>query len=232
MSLAAGVIAAGHGERLRSQGVIKPLVSVLGAPLSAWVLRSLAQAGVRDVTLLHNSKGRELRTRLSGASVNIALDFLEADTASSWESFRLVARHLARTHAGFLMSTIDAIIPPAEVARFSALVEKTKPLAGLALTSFVDDEKPLWAALEKGLVTKLGPSVADKRLVTAGLYYVSREAAAKMPEAGTHSKLRDFLISLVESGAPVAGCELSKTVDVDRPEDVLEAETYLRSVTW
>jgi NDP-sugar pyrophosphorylase family protein len=232
VSLPAGVIAAGHGERLKQAGVIKPLVSVLGAPLSAWVLRSLAQAGVREVTLLHNSRGRELRARLSGGSINIGLSFLEADTASSFESFRLVSRHMAKTYDGFLMSTIDAIIPPAEVARFAAHVEKEKPLAGLALTSFVDDEKPLWAELSGGRVTALGPAVSDKRLVTAGLYYMTRAAVERMPEAAAFSSLREFLISLVESGAPVAGCELSKTVDVDRPEDVLEAESYLRSVTW
>ncbi len=229
---AAGVIAAGLGERLRSQGVIKPLVPVLGAPLSAWVLRSLAAAGVRDLTLLHNSSGRELRERLPTAVPSAKLSFLEADTASSWESFRLVARTLAAAQEAFLMSTVDAIIPPAEISRFVSEMARLRPLAGLALTGFVDDEKPLWADVKDDRVVRLGPACVEKKHVTAGLYYMTREAVAKMPEAATFSSLREFLISLVESGAPVGACVLSKTVDVDRPEDVREAESFLRSVTW
>lgn len=227
--LAAGVIAAGLGERLRSTGVIKPLVPVLGAPLSAWVLRSLAKAGVADVTLLHNQHGRALRARLPSEVPSLSFSFLEADTASSWESFRLVAKTLAETHDRFLMSTIDAIIPPAEVARFAAVCGEQP---GLALTSFVDDEKPLWADVEGDRVVRLGPAARENKHVTAGLYYMTRAAVAGMPEARAFSSLREFLISLVEGGAPVKACVLSKTVDVDRPEDVREAESYLRSVTW
>lgn len=229
MSLSAGVIAAGLGERLQGAGVIKPLVPVLGAPLSAWVLRSLAKAGVADVTLLHNTSGRALRARLPSDVPSLSFSFLEADTASSWESFRLVARTLAEKRERFLMSTIDALIPPAEVARFAAACGDNP---GLALTSFVDDEKPLWADVSDERIVRLGPSCTEKKYVTSGLYYMTRAAVEKMPAAATFSSLREFLISLVESGMPVKACVLSKTVDVDRPEDVREAESYLRSVTW
>lgn len=233
MTLAAGVIAAGLGERLKAAGTIKPLVPLLGKPLSAWVLRSLAQAGVDHITVLHNSSGWGVRDALAGVLPTTPLTFLQADTASSFESFRLVARRLADEHESFIMSTVDALIPPAEVARFAAAMKADKRVAGLALTSFVDDEKPLWADHKDGLVTALGPAAKQKTHVTSGLYYMTRAAALHLPGAGhTFKSLRRFLISLVESGAPVGACPLSKTVDVDRPEDVREAESYLRSVTW
>jgi hypothetical protein len=65
--------------------------------------------------------------------------------------------------------------------------------------------------------------------VTCGLYFMTRAAAARLPEPATHARLRDFWRTLVASGARVSGPTLSKTLDVDRPEDVAAAEAYLKS---
>ena len=45
---------------------------------------------------------------LSAAFPGFAFDFVTADTASSYESFRLVSRLLAKTEEAFLISTVDA----------------------------------------------------------------------------------------------------------------------------
>lgn len=232
---AAGIIAAGEGSRLapRSGGVVKPLVAVAGVSLAEWVARSLSACGVSEVTLLHNSRGGGVRATLRAAFPRLDWTFLQADTASSWESFRLVARSLAARHDSFLISTVDAIVPPAELARFAAEMERRGPAAGLALTDFIDDEKPLWADLDgEGRVTALGERATRRRLATAGVYYLSRPAVEALPQAESFSRLRDFWAALVAQGLPVAGVALGKTVDVDRPEDVRAAEAFLRSAPW
>ena len=227
----AGIIAAGLGSRLAGShpGLVKPLVPVAGRPLSHWVVASLRQAGVRHVTLLHNGDGRNVRDSLERAFPELRWTFLQADTASSWESFRLVSRSLAETAEFFLISTVDALVPPADAERFGSAASARNAEAGLALTSFIDDEKPLWAELnQEGLVTALGDACREKRWATCGLYYLTARAAARMPEPQAHSSLRRYLISLVDSGAPVAGVPLSKTLDIDRPEDVVQAEGFLK----
>jgi NDP-sugar pyrophosphorylase family protein len=230
MSFAAGVIAAGEGSRLaRSHpATIKPLVPVAGRPLSHWIVGTLRAAGARGLTVLTNSRGRAVPASLSGAFPGFAFDFVTADTASSYESFRLVSRRLAEREDAFLISTVDAIAPAGDVARFWAECRAARADAGLALTAHVDDEKPLWADADgEGLVSAVGEGAQTRRLVACGLYFMTRNSAERLPEPSTHARLRDFWRTLVASGARVSGPILSKTLDVDRPEDVVAAEAYL-----
>lgn len=227
--LRAGIIAAGDGLRLKAShpGVIKPLVPVAGRPLCHWVADSLRQAGVENLTVLFNSRGRRAQESLLAAFPNLRWTFLEADTASSWESFRLVARSLAETAADFVISTVDAIVSPAETRRFAEEARAAGAPAALALTSFVDDEKPLWADLgPDGRVTALGDAARARGHVTCGLYYLTADAVRAMPPAGAHGRLRDYLQSLVAAGG-VRGVSLSRTLDVDRPEDIRQAEGFV-----
>ena len=229
---AAGIIAAGLGERLRGShpGLPKPLVPVGGKPLVLWVARALFEAGVERLTVLLNTRGREAREELRRAFPGRRIDFLEADTPSSFASFRLVAKTLAAREERFLISTVDALVPPAEVRRFAAEAFGPGPgpraQAAVALTRFVDDEKPLWAELgDDGRVRAFGDAVARRETVTCGLYALTREAAASLPEAAP--RLRDFWTGLAASGAPVRGVVLTDTVDVDRPEDIPAAERLI-----
>ena len=232
MSFAAGVIAAGEGSRLAAShpGTVKPLVPVAGRPLSHWVVGTLKAAGARGLTVLTNSRGGAVPPSLTAAFPGLSFDFISRDTASSYESFRLVSRRLAEREDAFLISTVDALVPPADVARFWTECRQARADAGLALTAHVDDEKPLWADVDAaGLVTALGDDARARKLVTCGLYYMTRAAAERLPEPSAHRRLRDFWRSLVGEGARVLGPALSKTLDVDRPEDVRAAEAYLNA---
>ncbi len=229
----AAVIAAGEGSRLKNHStMIKPLVPVAGKPLIHWVVEGLESSGFRELTVLTNSRGAAVAPFLTSSFPGVKFEFVTADTASSFESFRLVSLRLAETEGGFVVSTVDALIKPEDVARFAAGCREAKADAGLALTAHVDDEKPLWADLdENGLVTALGGAAKTKRFVTSGLYYMTRKAAALLPAASAHARLRDFLGALVDGGARVSGIVLSKTLDVDRPEDLAAAEIFLTTET-
>jgi len=231
-TFSAGVIAAGEGSRLSAShpDVVKPLVPVAGRPLSHWTIGALRAAGARELTVLTNSRGTAVPPSLRAAFPDVAFDFLCADTASSFESFRLVGRHLAEKSEAFLISTVDAIVPDEDVARFWSECRAARADAGLALTAYVDDEKPLWADVDEfGLVTAVGAHARTRRLVTCGLYYLTRDAARRIPAASAHARLRDYWSALCAQGARVAGPTLSKTLDVDRPEDVSAAEAHLKS---
>ena len=225
----AGIIAAGDGLRLRSvHPGPKPLIPIAGKPLCHWVVSSLAAAGAESVTLLLNTKGRAVRESLERAFPAIAWRFLEKDTATSWESFRLVARTLAEDADSFVMSTVDALIPASEVARFASEAAASGAAAALALTSFIDDEKPLWAELSGSRVRALGEEAHVRTFATSGLYFLKAPTARRMPEASAFPSLRGYLSSLVSEGE-VAGVVLSKTLDVDRAEDIAQAESFLLS---
>ena len=226
----AGIIAAGDGSRLaRSHPeTVKPLVPVAGRPLAHWVVAGLKAAGAVQVTVLTNSRGTGVAPSLSASFPDLTFDFVCADTASSFESFRLVALRLAKDNDAFLISTVDALIPPPDIERFLKECLTARADAGLALTRFVDDEKPLWVDVdEAGLATAVGSDATSRRAVTCGLYYMTRAAAERLPQADVHARLRDFWTSLVRERARVAAVVLSKTLDVDRPQDVAAAAEFL-----
>lgn len=233
-----GIIAAGHGTRLSSgkTGVVKPLVPIAGTPLCHWVAGSLSRAGLRELTVVHNSAGRAVRESLTRAFPDLSWSFLERDTASSWETFRLLSLALAAEGEPFLISTVDALIAPASVRAFAARARELSADAALALTDFIDDEKPLWADLDPatGLVTALGADARGRALATAGLYYLTPAAVRLMPEASRFGALREYLGALARSGARLAGARVDKAVDVDRPEDVKAAEAFLKeaAASW
>lgn len=231
MTIAGGIIAAGEGSRLAAAhpGVPKPLVEVAGAPLCRWIVDSLAQAEITELTILLNSRGKDVRSFLERSFAGLTWTFLEKDTSSSWASFRLVAESLARTHADFLISTIDAILAPGEVARFCRTARASGCGAALALTDFIDDEKPLWADLTSdGRIAALGTDAKGRRYATAGLYYLTSRQAGSLSTAGSFDSLRGFLSALVRQGPRIAGVPVSKSIDVDRPEDIAAAEDFLR----
>lgn len=227
----AGIIAAGEGSRLASSGPVKPLVPVAGKPLMHWIVDGLMSAEVAAITVLTNSRGSAVPPSLTKAFPGVKFDFVSADTASSFESFRLVSLRLAETENDFVISTTDALIRPEDVKKFIVECRAARAEAGLALTTHVDDEKPLWADVDEvGLVRGLGENAKTRRFVTCGLYYMTRASASLLPAAGKHGRLRDYLSDLA-ADARVAGILLSKSLDVDRPSDLAAAEAFLTTET-
>lgn len=230
--IGAGIIAAGEGSRLRAHSsTIKPLLPIAGKPLMHWIVEGLKFSGADRITVLTNSRGTAVPPSLKAAFPEVNFDFVTADTASSFESFRLVSLRLAETEKDFLISTTDALIRRDDTAKFVKECRASRAEAGLALTAHVDDEKPLYADVDEvGLVRALGADAKTRRFVTCGLYYMTAAAAQRLPAANAHGRLRDFLSALAAE-ARVAGVTLSKSLDVDRPEDVAAAEAFLTTET-
>jgi NDP-sugar pyrophosphorylase family protein len=231
----AGLIAAGTGERLRSAGITvpKPLVDVAGRPLIDHVLGAVAAAGIDEVACIFNAEPESDAVeahcrRRSGGPV---LTIVRRTTPSSMESLFTLAPHLAGER--FLLLTVDAVFAP-EVLREFLSVASARGDADvvLAVTDFVDDEKPLRAALAgDGRVTALGADAAASPLVTAGFYVFHPRvfAAIEAARAARLTALRQWLGQLHARGARIDGVRIGKTVDVDRPSDIAAADAFVRS---
>jgi NDP-sugar pyrophosphorylase family protein len=79
-------------------------------------------------------------------------------------------------------------------------------------------------------IVAIGAAAAGARFATAGYYYVSPRVLDEADEArrGGVSALRAFLSRLVHGGYRVEGVLMPDSVDVDRPDDVVVAERFLR----
>jgi NDP-sugar pyrophosphorylase family protein len=221
--LQGGIIAAGHGTRLRADGyhASKPMAPVGGQPLIEHALDRFRAVGVGRVTVIINEASDDCRQWLNDQGQDLDLDVIVRTTPSSYASFELVAARLADWPA--LITTVDSILP---VADFRHFVRSAATFPGdavvLGLTGHVDDDNPLWATLDEsdGRILRLGGDSGSH--VTAGLYWLPAHEIAK-PPAG-FARLRDYLKWLVDGRRPVYGVVLPLVFDIDRAHDVEAAE--------
>jgi NDP-sugar pyrophosphorylase family protein len=222
LALRGGVIAAGHGTRLRADGyrVSKPMTPVGGQPLIGHALDRFRAVGVRKTTIIVNEGSDDCRQWLRDHAQDFDLEVIVRTTPSSYASFELVAARLAGAPA--IITTVDVVMP---VDAFQQFINSAARLPNdafvLGLTGHVDDENPLWATLdEDGRVLRLGGDRGSH--VTAGLYWLPAQSVAQ-PSA-RFERLRDYLKWLVDGGRPVYGVVLPLVFDIDRAHDVEAAE--------
>jgi len=231
----AAIIAAGLGERLREAGIVrpKPLVEVDGRPLIDHALDAVAAAGIDEAVCIFNaepaSDAVEAHCRARRGAPQLAI--VRRTTPNSMESLFALAPALAAGPA--LVLTVDAIFAPSVLTAFLAQVARHREAdVVLAATHFVDDEKPLRIALDGDQrVTALGGAAAASPLVTAGFYVFAPRvfteiAAARRLGLGA---LRQWLGHLLARGYRCYGASIGKTIDVDRPQDIATAETFIRA---
>lgn len=234
--LSGAIIAAGRGERLRaaSGGVPKPLVELDGQPLLVRQAHALANLGAVPVYAIINSETAAM-IRDRGIAMPHDLRIRVRDTANSMESLFALGERLEP--GLFLLATVDAVVPRAELARF--VEESRRKLesnddqrfdAMLAVTRWRGDRKPLFADITKdGLITRLGGG--ETFLVTAGIYLLPASIFALVNDARRLGldALRRFLAMLIERGVRLGAIEIEGAIDVDEASDLAAARTAIRS---
>jgi putative hydrolase of the HAD superfamily len=235
--LKAGVLAAGRGERLRTQSnQWKPLVKVGSQTLIEHVLNSMSEAGASEVVVIINEDSLAVRDHVAALEWPFILRWIVETTPTSMHSFlRLVETLAADGDEGpFLLSTVDTVAGAHTYARFIAAARSNQEAAvTLALTSPGNDEKPLFVRLAPGdsRIVAIGNAAKPSDYATAGVYAVR---ASILREAETARRdgidaLRTFLGRLLERGYQLAGIPIAESIDVDRPADIGTAEAFLRS---
>jgi NDP-sugar pyrophosphorylase family protein len=229
-SLRAGVLAAGRGERLRSQPTdLKPLARVGGATLIEHVLRSMGDAGATEVVVIINQESEAVRDHVVKSTWPFALRWLVETTPTSMHSFLRLVETLAADDADgpFLLSTVDTVAGPKAYADFIDRARREDAAITLALTSPGDDEKPLLVTTANSRIERFG----EGELATAGVYAV-RSMILREAEAARRDgldALRAFLARLLDRGYKLTGIPIAGSVDVDHPADIAAAEMLLRS---
>jgi NDP-sugar pyrophosphorylase family protein len=217
-----GIIAAGHGTRLRADGyrVSKPMVPVAGRPLIGLMLERFRAAGIRRLSIIINEASDDCGNWLRDHARDFDLDLIVRTTPSSYASFRTVADRLLGGPA--VITTVDAVMPPGDFCEFvDAAAGIADDAVALGVSDHIDDENPLWVTLDAdGRIRRLGGSNGTH--VTAGVYWLPERRPAE-PTA-SFARLRDYLGWLVAAHQPVRGIVLPRVFDIDRASDVAAAE--------
>lgn len=230
------VLAAGWGERLRDGGVTtpKPLVRVAGRPLVLHALAALHDAGADHAVLVVNEGfAAGVEDVLAEMPPALTVELVRRTTASSLETFSVAAGHLQAAPCA-LVAMVDGVFEPGAALSFG------REAAGLAddegligVTARRDDDKPLRVAFDaERRISAIGPGADDSPWSTAGLYRLPLRAFERAPAALAEGlgALRALLGELVPNGVPLRAHPLGEVIDVDRPDDLGDAER-LRSAS-
>lgn len=232
VSLRAGVLAAGRGERLRA-GVrdLKPLVRVGGETLIERVLNSMAETNASEVFVIINEDSSRVREQVAAKRWPFALHWIVETTPTSMHSFLRLIETLAAdgSEGPFLLSTVDTVAAPKVYADFVERAQAEPAAVTLALTLPGDDEKPLLVRVASG-ASRI-EAFGEGKYATAGVYSVRPSVLREAEEARRDGidSLRNLLGRLLERGYELAGIPIPRSIDVDRPADIEIAEKFLRS---
>ena len=252
------IIAAGEGSRLAQDGVSvpKPLVRIGGEPLIDRLVRVFLDNDATDICIICNEHMTAVadhlrmlqRSGLNGRTVPLRL--VVKTTPSSMHSFFELSRLLQTTAEGqqpttaaapstaqaepFILTTVDTVFREADFAAYVDAVRRQTAEGAdgvMAVTPFVDDEKPLWVATEGHAITGFHDQQNGCHLVSGGIYGLTAPALATLRrcvERG-ESRMRNFQRALIADGLHLQAYIINKVFDVDHQADIMRAEEFLSS---
>ncbi|MEZ3518880.1 MAG: NTP transferase domain-containing protein [Muribaculaceae bacterium] len=232
-----GIIAAGEGQRLADEGICvpKPLVEIQGCPMLERLLRIMEECGAERIVICTNGSMPELRRFIEAyePAPGVELIRLERVTSSSMHTFKEISTHL-RGRGRFIVTTVDTIFRQEDFSRYvDAWASAPRYVDALmAVTGFVDDEKPLWVSVNqadmkvRGFLDCQEPGV---EYVSGGIYGLSDSAVDVLDEciASGLSRMRNYQRALVERGLGVYAMPMGKILDVDHASDIEAANSFL-----
>lgn len=235
------IIAAGDGSRLKNEGVekVKPLVSVTpdGQPLIGRLLDIFSDCGAESVSVVVNPSMPEVEQYLRSLKPSFQLNILAKSTPSSLHTFAAVLNMIPANADKFIATTVDTIFIPEEFKQYSTTFEFDETADGyMGVTSFVDDEKPLY--VETDLTSEMRITTfsdtprgnSDFCFVSGGIYglrLAQAKGVAQQCLDGGVSRMRNYQRQLVDNGLLLRAYPFSKIIDVDHQSDIEKARELL-----
>lgn len=227
------IIAAGEGSRLAEEGidVPKPLVKLCGMPMIERLVNIFRKNGADEIVIIVNTLNRqteayvrEMMAREEGKDIRLVVK----TTPSSMHSFFELSRYLE--DAPFCLTTVDTIFRECEFADYIKAFKEGNVDGMMAVTDYVDDEKPLYVEVDEGMaITGFFDTPSDCRYISGGVYCLLPSALKTLRrcmEEG-RSRMRNFQRALVEDNLSLKAYPFQKILDVDHAADVEKAEEFL-----
>lgn len=227
------IIAAGEGSRLVQEGVQlpKPLVQLNDTPMIQRLIDIFLRCNAESISVIVNEQMTRVREYLEQLKLPVPLHLIVKSTPSSMHSFYEVSRNFK--FGKFCLTTVDTIFREDEFRRYVEAFEADRTMDGyMAVTSFIDDEKPLYIDVDSDLrITAFKDSPWDGvKYISGGVYGLTAPALAVLErcmEQGV-SRMRNYQRALVESGLNLRAYPFDKIIDVDHAGDIAVAEQFIK----
>lgn len=226
------IIAAGEGSRLAQEGVKKPkpLVELNGEPMIGRLINIFMRCNAESISIIVNSEMTEVKAYLDTVKLDIPFNVVVKSTPSSMHSFFELSRVMKP--GKFCLTTVDTIFREPDFARYIAAFEADSVSDGMmAVTPFIEDEKPLYVDVDADMNIKAFRDAAYEgaKYISGGVYALNDKAVKVLEDCMSRgvSRMRNFQRALIDAGLNLKAFAIDKIVDVDHAGDIEVAENFL-----
>ena len=228
------IIAAGEGSRLLEEGVAipKPLVQINGISLIDRLIEIFCNNNATSISIIVNNEMTEVQHHLRQMRLNIPLHLVVKSTPGSMHSFFELSPYLKEDK--FCLTTVDTVFKEDEFSAYiQDFITDNSHDGMMAVTDFVDDEKPLYVAVDPDtmLITEYLDSPSSYvHYVSGGIYCLSPQAIPVLHSCMNQGmyRMRNYQRQLIAEGMRLKAWPFRKIIDVDHVGDIEKAAAFLR----
>ncbi len=232
------VMVGGMGTRLLPLTENRPkiLLPVADRPCLWYLLRSLADAGIREVILACGYKS-ELMKRTIGDGSDLGIDIeysYEDEPLGTGGAMKLVEDRLDDTFVAANGDVFASIDIRGEILKH----QQTEAAVTIALTP-VENPCEFGIARTDGdgrileFKEKPKPEEVFSNLINAGVYILQKDVLQKVPENTFYDFSKDLVPALMAEGRRIQGYEIDGIwMDVGRPHDLLGANLAIADAEY
>ena len=225
------IIAAGEGSRLAEEGISlpKPLVKLNGREMIGRLIDIFVRNNAASVNIIVNKEMEQVQEYLSGIKLDIPFNVKVKSTPSSMHSFYELRNSLR--DGKFCLTTVDTIFKESDFSEYIRTFINSADTDGMmAVTSFIDDEKPLYVETDSNMNILNFLDKSDScKYISGGIYGLTPKAIDTLERCldSGQSRMRNYQRQLVADGLKLKAYAFPKIVDVDHAEDIEKAEAFL-----
>jgi len=230
------IIAAGKAERLRPLTSTKPkqLIPIGGRPQLEWLLKGVAEAGIKDVLLVTHYMEEKIKARFGdGKEYGVKLHYTrQEEMLGTGDAFRYAEKFAAGKD--FIGMNGDLYLSPGIIDEVvKAHEEGTLTVTGLERDPYLYGALRLQGDSVLGIVEKPAPGTAPSNVTNAGIYVFPSGIfdairATRLSPRG-EIEVTDSVNNLIAGGVRgrVHMLEEEDWLDIGHPWHVLEANTRI-----
>lgn len=226
-----GIIAAGEGSRLAQEGIEypKPLVPIGGVPLIERLIHIFSRHNAESISIIINEKQPQTLALLQKLEKKYPLNIVVKNTPSSMHSMYALSPHLRG--GKFCLTTVDTIFHEEQFTTYIETFEKSSIDGLMAVTEFIDDEKPLYVTTDNRMrITGFHDTAPENpQYISGGIYALSEKSLDTLERCivSGQSRMRNFQRNLISDGLCLNAYPMGKIIDIDHATDIQKAENFL-----
>ena len=204
--------------------------AIIAVPIIERLVRIFVRCKAESISIIINEQQPETLAFLQKLKEEIPINIVVQDTPSSMHSMHALSKHLRG--GKFCLTTVDTLFKEEEFSRYIATFEQSEHDGIMAVTDYIDDEKPLYVATDSAMNITAFCDAAnpDTRYISGGIYGLSEKALDILDECMSQgiARMRNFQRALVAGGLKLTACPFGKIIDIDHAEDIAKAEKFIQ----